>query len=75
MAGSLSEASTAVSSAKVAVVDSGVLGRCAVYSSYNNGLRTLPWGMPELAGENSNYSVSTLMRKCLLCKWDYRAIK
>jgi hypothetical protein len=33
---------TAVSSAKVAVVDSGELGRSTVYSRYNNGPRTLP---------------------------------
>jgi hypothetical protein len=36
-------ATTAVSSAKVAVVDSGEAGKSAVYSRYN-GLRTLPWG-------------------------------
>jgi hypothetical protein len=35
MAGSLSVASTAVSSAKVAVVDSGEVGRSAVYIKYN----------------------------------------
>jgi hypothetical protein len=39
MAGSLSVASTAVSSAKVAVIDSGKVGRSAVYSRYNNGPR------------------------------------
>jgi hypothetical protein len=43
MAGSLSVATTSVSSAKVAVVDSGEVGRSAVYSRYNNGPRTLPW--------------------------------
>jgi hypothetical protein len=37
-------ATTAVSSAKVAVVDSGEDGRSAVYSKYNNGPSTLPWG-------------------------------
>jgi hypothetical protein len=37
MAGSLSVATTAVSSAKVAVVDSGEIGRSAVYSRYNIG--------------------------------------
>jgi hypothetical protein len=36
MAGSLSVASTAVSLANVAVVDSGEVGRSAVYSRYNN---------------------------------------
>jgi hypothetical protein len=39
MAGSLSMASTAVSSAKVAAVDSGEVARSAVYSRYNNGFQ------------------------------------
>jgi hypothetical protein len=46
MAGSLSVASTAVSLAKVAVVDSGEVGRSAVYIRYNNGPRTMPWVCP-----------------------------
>jgi hypothetical protein len=33
---------TAVSLAKVAVVDPSEFGRSAVYSRYNNGPRTLP---------------------------------
>jgi hypothetical protein len=37
-------ATTAVSPAKVDVVDSGKLGRSAVYSGYNNGPRTLLLG-------------------------------
>jgi hypothetical protein len=68
MAGSLSMTTTAVLSAKVGVVDSGEVGRCAVYSSYKNGRRTLQWGMPALTGEGSVYSVSPFTRKCLLCK-------
>jgi hypothetical protein len=36
MAGSLSMVTTEVSSAKVAVVDPGEVGRSAVYSKYNN---------------------------------------
>jgi hypothetical protein len=44
MVGSLFVASTAVSSANVAVVDSGEVGRSAVYNRYNNGPRTLPYG-------------------------------
>jgi hypothetical protein len=44
MAGSLSLDSTAVSSAKVAVVESSEVGRSAVYSSYNNDPRALPLG-------------------------------
>jgi hypothetical protein len=53
MPGSLSVASPAVSSAYVAVVDSVVVGRSAVYSRYNNGPRTLPWGTPALTEESS----------------------
>jgi hypothetical protein len=48
MAASLSMASTAVSSAKIAVIDSSKVDRSAVYNRYNNGRRTLPWGMPAL---------------------------
>jgi hypothetical protein len=65
---SLSVASTAVSSAKVAVVDSGEVGRSAEYSRYNNGPKTLPWGTTALTDESSVHSVLTLTRKCLLCK-------
>jgi hypothetical protein len=68
MAGSLSVATTAVSSAKVAVLDSGEVGRSAGYSRYNSDPRTLHWGTPALTGEGSVYSVSIFMRKCLLCK-------
>jgi hypothetical protein len=64
MARSLVMAITAVSSAKVAVADSGEVGRSAVYSRYNSGPRTLP----ALTGESYVYSVSTVTRKCLLCK-------
>jgi hypothetical protein len=64
VAGSLSVASTAVS-ANVAVDDSGEVDRSAVYSKYNNGPRTLPWGMPAFTRESSVYSVSTFY---LLCK-------
>jgi hypothetical protein len=41
MPGSLSVATTAVSSAKVAMVDSDEIGKSAVYSRYNSGPRTL----------------------------------
>jgi hypothetical protein len=69
MAGSLSVATTAVSSAKVAkVVDSGEVGSSAMYSRYNNGPRTLPWSTPALTDDCSVYSVSTFTRKCLLYK-------
>jgi hypothetical protein len=43
MAGSLPVATNAGSWSKVAVVDSGEVGRSAVYSNYNNGRRTLRW--------------------------------
>jgi hypothetical protein len=61
-------ATTAVSLSKVAVVDSGDVGRSAAYSRYNNGSGTLPWGTPALTDDSSVYSVSTFTRKCLLCK-------
>jgi hypothetical protein len=48
MVGPLSVVTTAVSLAKVAVVDSAEVGRSAVYNRYNNGPRTLPWGTPTL---------------------------
>jgi hypothetical protein len=48
--GSLSVASTAVSSANVAVIDSVEVGRSAVYNRYNNGLRTLPLVHPRWMG-------------------------
>jgi hypothetical protein len=41
------------------VVDSGDLGRYAVYSRYNNGPGTLPCGTPVLTEESSVYSAST----------------
>jgi hypothetical protein len=68
MPGSLSVASTAVSSVDVAAVDSVEVGRSAVYSRYNSGPRTLPWGTPALIGESSVYSDSNVTRKCLLCR-------
>jgi hypothetical protein len=66
MAGSLSVTSSAVSLAKLAVVDSAEIGSFTMYIKYNNGPRTLPWGMLALTGESSVQSVSTFMRKCLL---------
>jgi hypothetical protein len=48
MSGSLSVANTTVSSENVAVVDSVEVGRSAVYSRYNSGPRTLPWGTSTL---------------------------
>jgi hypothetical protein len=48
MLGSLSLASTAVSSAYFAVVDYVEFGRTAGYSRYNSGPRTLPLGTSNL---------------------------
>jgi hypothetical protein len=39
-------ASTAVLSAKAAAIYSAEVGRSTVYTRYNNGPRTLPWGSP-----------------------------
>jgi hypothetical protein len=75
MAGSLSVASAAAVSAKVAVADYGEVGRCAVHGRYNNDPRTLPWCKPALTGESSMYWASTSTRKCLLCKYDFRTRK
>jgi hypothetical protein len=69
MAGSLPMTSTAVSSAKIAVIDSGEVDRSAVYYiRHNNGPRTLAWGTPALTRESSVHSISAFTRKCLLCK-------
>jgi hypothetical protein len=48
VAGSQSVVTTAVSSAKVAVMKLGEVGRSAVYRRYSKGPRTLPWGTPAL---------------------------
>jgi hypothetical protein len=56
-------ATTAVSWAKVAVMESGEDGRSAVYSKYCKGPRTLPWGTPALTRVRSVSSVSTFTTK------------
>jgi hypothetical protein len=48
-------ANTAASSANVAAVDYVEVGRSAVYSRYNSGPRTMPWGT-SLPEESSVYS-------------------
>jgi hypothetical protein len=58
MAGSLSWVTSAILSANIALVDSGEVRRSAVYSRYNNGPRTLPWGTPALIDDCSVYSGS-----------------
>jgi hypothetical protein len=55
LSGALSEVSIALSSAKVAVVDSSDVGSPAVNSRYNNGPGTLPRGSPALTRETSVY--------------------
>jgi hypothetical protein len=61
MVGLLAVASSAVLLAKVAVVDTGVMGRSAVYSKYNDCPGSQPLGMPAMNGLSSVYSVSTLI--------------
>jgi hypothetical protein len=61
-------AMTAVSSAKVAVMESGEVGRSAVCRRYSKGPRTLPWGNPALTGVRSVSSVSTFTMKRRLDK-------
>jgi hypothetical protein len=79
MAGSLSMAGTAVLLAKVAVVGSFEFGRSAVYSRYNNGPRTLPWGTPALTRQSSLYTVSAFTgnvyyanRIADSCRWEQK---
>jgi hypothetical protein len=52
MAGPLCVATTAVSSAKVAVADCVEVVRSAVYSRYNSDPRTLLWSTTTLIGES-----------------------
>jgi hypothetical protein len=59
---------TAVSSAKVAMVVVGEVGRSTVYMRYSNGPRTLPWGSPSLIGDRMWCLEAILTKKCLLCK-------
>jgi hypothetical protein len=63
-------ARTAVSSANVAMVVVGEVGRSAVYMRYSNGPRTLPWGTPAWIGDRVWCVEAILTKKCLLCKYD-----
>jgi hypothetical protein len=56
-------ATTAVSSAMVAAMEPGEVGRSAVYNRYSKGPRTLPWGTPALTGVRSVSPVSTFATK------------
>jgi hypothetical protein len=55
----------AVSSAKVAVVVAGEVGRSAVYMSCRNGPRTLLWGTPAWIGDRGCWAEPNLTKKCL----------
>jgi hypothetical protein len=79
MVGSMSVATIAVSSAKMAVVASGEVGRSAVYSRYSNGLRTLPRSTLAFAGKTrkclragslggETVLVCTVFRYAILCR-------
>jgi hypothetical protein len=65
MSGSLSVASTAVLSAKFAVIDSCEVGRSAMYNRYNNCHRNLFWCTSALTIESSRYSVSNFTRNSM----------
>jgi hypothetical protein len=70
MAGSLSVAKIAVSSAKVAVVVAEGVARSAVYMRYRNGPRTLPCGTPAWIGDRGCSAEPNLTKKCLFCRKD-----
>jgi hypothetical protein len=59
MAASLCVAITAVSTVKFDTVDSGEVGRSAVYRSHSSDPRTVPWGASTFAGTSSMCSFST----------------
>jgi hypothetical protein len=75
MAGSLSKARTAVSSAKVDMVVAGEVGRSAVYMRYTNSPRTLPWETPAWIGDRGCWTEPNLTKKCLFCRRDWRRRK
>jgi hypothetical protein len=66
MAGSLSVANNAVSSAKFAVIISDEVGRSIVHSRYINGPKILPWGTPAFINISFLNSFSTFTRKCVI---------
>jgi hypothetical protein len=59
-------ASIAVSSAHVAAVHYGVIGRSAMSSKYNNGPRPFPWRTPALTGESSLYCFNLYEELCVM---------
>jgi hypothetical protein len=64
---SLSVASTALSSANFAVANSVEVDRSAMYSRYS-WPQDAGWGTSALTKDSSVSSVSTIRRKCLLCR-------
>jgi hypothetical protein len=56
----------AVSSANVAMVVVGEVGRSAVYMRYSNGPRTLPWGTPAWTGDRVRCVEAILTKKCIV---------
>jgi hypothetical protein len=75
MAGSLSVARIAVSSAKVAVVVAGEVERSAVYMKYRNGPKILPCGTPAWIGNRECWAEPNLSKKFLFCRKDWRRRK
>jgi hypothetical protein len=61
-------AMTAVLSEKVAVMESGEVGKSAVYRRYSKGPRMLPWGTLALTGVRSVNPVSIFTMKWRLDK-------
>jgi hypothetical protein len=45
------------------VIDSGEVGRSAVYSRYHNVPKTLPWGTHALTVESSVYSIFNIYKE------------
>ena len=50
-------------------------GISAVYIVHNNGLRMLPWGIPESIGNGGEVSLLFVVTKYLFCKYDFRRLK
>jgi hypothetical protein len=68
VAGSLSYARKAMSSAKVAVVVAKEVGSSAVYVRLKNGPRALPCGTPAWIGDKACWAEPNLMKKCLFSR-------
>jgi hypothetical protein len=75
MTESLYVARIAVSSAKVAVVVAGEVGRSAVYMRFRNGPRTLPYGTPAWIVGRGCWAEPNLTKKYLFCRKHWRRSK